>query len=76
MLRRSIYFGLKSRHVFRLLSVNKNYLNVIPKIQRNYTSVGVAKKFEFQAEIDSLLDIVAKSLYSDQEVCFVFIIFS
>jgi hypothetical protein len=26
------------------------------------------KKFEFQAEIKNLLEIVAKSLYSDQEV--------
>jgi len=68
MLRRSLYFGLRSRHVFRLLA-NKNYLNILP-IQRNYASVGAAKKFEFQAEIDSLLDIVAKSLYSDQEVYF------
>ncbi|CAK5077010.1 unnamed protein product [Meloidogyne enterolobii] len=67
MLRRSLYFGLRSRQVFRLLA-NKNYLNILPNIQRSYASVGAAKKFEFQAEIDSLLDIVAKSLYSDQEV--------
>ncbi|KAL7078593.1 hypothetical protein ACQ4LE_002516 [Meloidogyne hapla] len=67
MLRRSLSFGLKSRHVLRLLA-NRNHLNVLPSIQRNYASVGAAKKFEFQAEIDSLLDIVAKSLYSDQEV--------
>jgi len=68
-IRRSIYFGLRSRQVFRLLA-SRNYLNILPNIQRNYASVGAAKKFEFQAEIDSLLDIVAKSLYSDQEVYF------
>lgn len=34
------------------------------------TSKPMAESFEFQAETKNLLDIVAKSLYSDQEVNF------
>lgn len=37
---------------------------------RNYAEAArkAAERFEFQAETKNLLDIVAKSLYSDQEV--------
>lgn len=46
--------------------------------QRNFATqaqtLAEAQKFEFQAETKSLLDIVAKSLYSDQEVVLVFIV--
>lgn len=37
-------------------------------IHRQYSSAPDVEKYEFQAETKSLLDIVAKSLYSEQEV--------
>lgn len=37
---------------------------------RSFGKPKMAENFEFQAETKNLLDIVAKSLYSDQEVNF------
>uniref|UniRef100_A0A915ATD3 Derlin n=3 Tax=Parascaris univalens TaxID=6257 RepID=A0A915ATD3_PARUN len=51
--------------ICRLPSISSASIDV-----RNYAAVAPksAERFEFQAETKNLLDIVAKSLYSDQEV--------
>lgn len=44
-------------------NVCRHYVGDAAQLAKN------VEKFEFQAETKNLLDIVAKSLYSDQEVC-------
>lgn len=41
------------------------------KLEKTEKVVGEASKHEFQAETRKLLDIVAKSLYTDKEVSFI-----
>ncbi|KAI1728950.1 hsp90 protein domain-containing protein [Ditylenchus destructor] len=55
-----------SENRFGVLSHNCPELELIRR--RSYATNAASEKFEFQAETKSLLNIVAKSLYSEQEV--------
>lgn len=65
----SIVPNLQSNIIQKKLN-QKFDINLISYQKKFFSSK--PEKFEFQAETKSLLDIVAKSLYSDKEVLFYF----
>ena len=67
----------------RIVLPNSRYVQAFPTFRFYATqtakntdqSSDAPQRFEFQAEISSLLDIVAKSLYSDKEVVLLMIFY-
>ena len=60
--------------ISRILRQNSTTQSIAMDVHLHFTDIssGVKETFEFQTETRRLLDIVAKSLYSDKDACRLF----